>query len=100
MNTYDIIRWASQFHVNGSCDPVYIRNDVRVQVRLDGMGKWEVTNSNGNIVVGEEDNTDDMWSATYDLLMEDPQEQDCDNNGGNCDDYLLEPSCDQYNDWD
>ena len=28
-----------------------------------------------------------------------PQEQDCDNNGGNCDDYLLEPSCDQYNDW-
>lgn len=26
------------------------------------------------------------------------QEQDCDNNGGNCDDYLLESYSDAYND--
>lgn len=97
MSTYDIISWSSQFLVSGQCDPIYVRGDMKVVVKVvDGM--WEVTNSNFNIVFGVESNTDGMWSAIYNLLMEDLQEQDCDNNGGNCDDYLLESYSDEYND--
>ena len=51
-------------------------------------------------------NAEDAFSGLYNHICSEwltpvvEQEQDCDNNGGNCDDYLLEPSCDKYNDWD
>ena len=114
-NVYSMIVTAlNPFRID---DCNYANGDITLRIYWGHEGEWQIITDNGYISGRSNYDDVEIWNTVWHVLhglpvaydqnecaqgqdlldqaLED-QERDCENNGGNCDDYLMESYCDPY----
>ena len=120
-NVYSMITTSlNPFRID---DCNYAKGDITLRIYWGFEEEWQVITDKGYISGHSNYGDVEIWNTVWHVLHGLPvvydhdqnecaqgqdlldqaqafedQERDCDNNGGNCDDWMIESSCDQYHD--